>query len=1183
MIQRSPRPAPGIRPPTSGIPSTSSDTGRSGRPSRSRPPRRWLLAGLGALGLGLALGAPAGARVQQAGGYAVAETWRSAGGALPADSWRAASGIAVSAEGRVYLADMADGRLVVIEPDASVRLLEPAPGYANGLVGPGHLALDRAAGRLYVADTGADALAVFDLEGRRLATWSDIPGAAGLALTPEGNLVVGLGDTGEVRVYSPDGFRLATWQVVAPDPAGELLRGIDVGLDGRIYVVDGRQQEVHVLSPEGRAVDTLRVNAGEGQELRDIALDEDPRGGRPARYWVATTRGAMWLDPRGGNSNWQLAPTGGAWAIALEPSYGIVVSAPGQRGSGSRVARLPYGQAGFVIPNRMWGGALLLPGTLEGPEVVTVGADGGIYVLDRAPRVQRFAPDGSGVEQFDGASNPTEVEAAPDGTLFVTDGGTLTAYRREAGGWARAWSDPVAPAGRDDSQAVALAYNAAAGEIVALDASQGRLVRWTADGQRGTPTVLRGAVESTVWVDLAADAGGTLYALDRTNRRVHIVAPDLSQRSLGLPAPARQLAVGSGGTLFTLDRDGWVRRYDAGGDPATRTAAFDAARFDLALATAPSDLAVEASGAVLVTDRDAHALTRFAWDPGAAPGEPPEDAGSAGCQSFPDKTASPGRITLGEAVQVQLTVRGGCGTGVSTAPRDIMLILDISGSMSGEKIRILREAALNFVAEVDLASSRVGVVSFTTVPRVEQGLTGNAAALRDTIRQLDAIPSGGTAVDQGLAEAHDHWLPRRRPNAKGVFILFSDGGSALAPARAEADAAKADGAEIYTIGIGSETWRLLMEAVATDPDHYFEAASARFLYGIFERIADRVATATLFRTITVVDRIPANMRYVPDSAEPPAAFDAAANSLTWRLADVPFNGFALRYRLEPRALGEWPTNIEAWGDFVNGFGNPGRLDFPVPRVQVDAPAPTATPTTAPSASPTIPPTATPSPSSTATLPPTQTRTPRPLVPAYIPIALHEKPCVPTDRHADVILVLDTSSSMNGAKISAAKAAARLFVGLLALPQDQAAVVGFNSQATLASGLSGNVDGLRRAIDGLVTEPGTRIDRGLALALAELEGPQRRADNTPAIVLLTDGRQDEEAVLALDLAARARGLGIAIFAIGLGADVDRAFLETLAGSPARSFLAPGPEDLDAIYRQVAFAVPCPAEVYWGRRP
>jgi Mg-chelatase subunit ChlD/sugar lactone lactonase YvrE len=1101
----------------------------------------------------------------QGGAYVLAETWQSVQSELPADAWRRASGVDLVADGSAYLADMDQARLTVIGPDDVARVLAPPDGSDDGLVEPGHLAVDGVAGRLYVADAGADAVAVFALDGRRLATWGNVPRPAGIALLPDGNVVVTAAETGEVLLYTADGIPIHKFFAVGPTADVDLVRGVDVDADGRIYVIDGRARRVLIFNEEGRPLDTLSVGGPDTAEVLDIAVDYNPGVSAVRRYWLATSAGLYLHDPRTGV--WQPYPIfGRVTAVAVRPGVGLVATVvmPGVRREGSRIARLPYG-AGPTEPATWRGGSVVQLGVFDGPEVLSIGADGRAYVLDRAPRVQRFLLNGTVIGQVR-HPNPVEVDAAPDGTLMVSDGAVVEAYDPARDDRIPLWSAPVAPPGRE-GHAVGLVYNPVQGEVVVLDAPNDVLRRFSLAGQRTTVTNLTPAADgSTVWADLTVDEVGNLYVLDRSNRVVHRVAPDGSRQSIALPVRARQIATGPAGWLFTLDRDGWVRRYDLAG---TRTAAFDATRFDLALDSRPSDLAVDGAGHVYVTDRNADVVSRFSWDPAATPEEPPS---GATCRSFTDKTASPREIPFGSTVEVRLTLRGACGATVSTDPLDIILILDRSGSMQGEKIQILRQAARNFVAEVDFSTSRVGIVSFTGTARVEAPLSANAALLRAALMALDADPMGVTAIDRGLAEGFAEMSRRGRPQAKHVFILLSDGASDLTTAVEEADRAKRAGVEIYAIGI--QAWETLMLAVATDPDHYFPADSARFLYGIFEQILERVTAVTLFRQIELSDEVPANMRYVPDSAVPPAQL--VGRALRWSLADVPFAGLALRYELEPLELGDWPTNVVAWGDYVDGFGNTGRVDFPVPWVRV---LPSNVPTATPTPPPTVPPTDTPAP--TATPPPTATPRPTgPPEPIFIPLALKER-CVPGYRHADIMLVLDTSISMTGAPLEAAKQAARLFIGLLDLPGDQVGVVAFNAEATLLSRLAVDASHLDQAINALTPRPGTRIFLGLEVAAAELASDRHRPTSVPVIVLLTDG-VGEDTPRTLRVAAQARADGVMVFAIGLGADVDAQFLEAMAGARARRFIAPGPGDLAGIYRQVAGVVPCPPEAFWGGR-
>ncbi len=91
----------------------------------------------------------------------------------------------------------------------------------------------------------------------------------------------------------------------------------------------------------------------------------------------------------------------------------------------------------------------------------------------------------------------------------------------------------------------------------------------------------------------------------------------------------------------------------------------------------------------------------------------------------------------------------------------------------------------------------------------------------------------------------------------------------------------------------------------------------------------------LVKVGTLTDKLPANIDYVPNSANPPAAWDAASRTLTWNLADVPL-GTLQRFslRIMPLAEGRWPTNVLAEGVGTDGWGNPIRAVLPIPEIRV---------------------------------------------------------------------------------------------------------------------------------------------------------------------------------------------------------------------------------------------------------
>jgi uncharacterized protein YegL len=327
----------------------------------------------------------------------------------------------------------------------------------------------------------------------------------------------------------------------------------------------------------------------------------------------------------------------------------------------------------------------------------------------------------------------------------------------------------------------------------------------------------------------------------------------------------------------------------------------------------------------------------------------------------------------------------------------------------------------------------------------------------------------------------------------------------------------------------------------------------------------RVWPDVLVRSGTLTDELPANIDYVPGSAQPPAAYDAASRTLTWQLTDLAraaTHRFA--FRIRPREEGLWPTNVEASAALTDGWGNGHRVEYPVPEIRVYGelpPTPTFTPT---------PPG------------PTPTRGPTKIpVPIYLPVLPNTEPCTPETRHADIALVIDTSGSMSGSttpggptKLEAAKSAARSFLEQLSAARDQAALVQFNTEATLLVPLGPDPAAAIAGLDQLVQASGTRIDLALDMASQELRGPRSRVEADGVIVLLTDGEPTGTTPDEVRAAgARAASAGLLVFTIGLGPDVDHQLMTDVASRDDWYFYAPDSSDLSAIYARIAVSIPC----------
>jgi uncharacterized protein YegL len=279
------------------------------------------------------------------------------------------------------------------------------------------------------------------------------------------------------------------------------------------------------------------------------------------------------------------------------------------------------------------------------------------------------------------------------------------------------------------------------------------------------------------------------------------------------------------------------------------------------------------------------------------------------------------------------------------------------------------------------------------------------------------------------------------------------------------------------------------------------------------------------------------MALVPGSVVPPAAQNG--RTLTWQLSDVPNSGTRLTYQVRPSVTGRRPTNVSAVIDYVDTLDASGRVVFPVPQVEV---------------------------------------LPRQNWPVYLPTVANAE-CTP--QRADVVLVIDMSSSMlepgssGGLKADEALQAARAFLDGLSLPDDQASIVIFDSEARVVQGLTGSRGALEFALAGIsVTGTGTRIDRGIEAGMQAVLGAGHRSTSKPVMVVMTDGKPSGGSEgTTVGAAGMAQDLGITVYSIGLGIDADSLLLEIIAGDPARYYFAPDTIALERIYATIAGEALC----------
>ncbi|MDA1329696.1 MAG: VWA domain-containing protein [Chloroflexi bacterium] len=152
---------------------------------------------------------------------------------------------------------------------------------------------------------------------------------------------------------------------------------------------------------------------------------------------------------------------------------------------------------------------------------------------------------------------------------------------------------------------------------------------------------------------------------------------------------------------------------------------------------------------------------------------------------------------------------------------------------------------------------------------------------------------------------------------------------------------------------------------------------------------------------------------------------------------------------------------------------------------------------------------------------------------------------------NVCLILDTSTSMAGERLSQVLKAANQFVRQLQ-PYDILSVVAFNDRAEVLAPASAGHDNQRliSRMSTLKTGGGTEIYQGLKAGISQV-GQQLNAAYSNHVVLITDGRTYGDEAESLALAGEAGDKGITISAVGIGDAWNENFIDALVSNTGGS--------------------------------
>lgn len=156
--------------------------------------------------------------------------------------------------------------------------------------------------------------------------------------------------------------------------------------------------------------------------------------------------------------------------------------------------------------------------------------------------------------------------------------------------------------------------------------------------------------------------------------------------------------------------------------------------------------------------------------------------------------------------------------------QSVVLVVDVSGSMSGTNIDLAQKAIREFINLTPFTFAELSIVSFDTDLYVNQDFTRNKNKLLNSINRLRA--GGGTSYEAALLSNKNSALnlTSKRPNSQPIIIFLTDGLSSVNYNQV-ADIANDQGAKIYTITLNMPMPHDLAEITLQTNATYYENIS----------------------------------------------------------------------------------------------------------------------------------------------------------------------------------------------------------------------------------------------------------------------------------------------------------------------------------------------------------------------
>lgn len=224
------------------------------------------------------------------------------------------AGIAVSRDGRVYIADTGNNHIQVLSPGGkALRSWGTTGTEPVQFIQPVALAVD-AHGKVFTVEGDGHRVQAFSGTGRPLLQWGrdgqgKAPGPGlfdqltSIAVDAQDHVYVADEASSIIQEYSATGTFIAQWGSYPDDPGGGYVdmtypSGVAVDSQGKIFVVDSLHGHILKLSHQGKVLATWRIPAATSPG--GITLDAHGNVYVTANTGQAGERGVIYkLSPRG--------------------------------------------------------------------------------------------------------------------------------------------------------------------------------------------------------------------------------------------------------------------------------------------------------------------------------------------------------------------------------------------------------------------------------------------------------------------------------------------------------------------------------------------------------------------------------------------------------------------------------------------------------------------------------------------------------------------------------------------------------------------------------------------------------------------------------------------------------------------------------------------------------------------